>query len=78
MLQKKFFALILCVLLITLLKVFMFNKIFKCLFVISTLFLLQSCIRTKVLDVKSPCVSGKGGPCDVRVPVNTWLEQVKA
>ena len=56
----------------------MFNKIFKCLFLMSTLFLLQSCIRTKVMDVKSPCVSGKGGPCDVRVPVNTWLEKVKA
>ena len=51
----------------------MFNKIFKCLFVALMLMSLQSCIRTKVMDVKSPCVSGNGGPCDVKFPVNTWL-----
>ena len=56
----------------------MFNKIFKYLFISLILILLQSCIRTKVMDIKSPCVSGKGGPCDVRVPVNTWLNEANA
>jgi hypothetical protein len=36
---------------------------------------LQSCTGTKVIDVKSPCVSGENGPCGPRKPVNTWLTQ---
>lgn len=56
----------------------MFKSLIKYLFVFLMFISLQSCIRSKVIDVKSPCVSGKGGPCDVRVPVNTWLENRKA
>ena len=39
------------------------------------LFTVQSCVNTKVVDVKSPCVSGKDGPCGPRMPVNTWLNE---
>lgn len=38
---------------------------------------LQSCVNTKVVDVKSPCVSGEDGPCGPRIPVNTWLQEYK-
>ncbi|MDR3078667.1 MAG: hypothetical protein LBU15_01370 [Rickettsiales bacterium] len=34
--------------------------------------LLQSCSAAKVVDVKSPCVSGEEGPCGPRKPVNEW------
>ena len=47
-----------------------FTKICVVLFV---LVLIQSCARSKVVDVKSPCVSGKNGPCGVRKPINTWM-----
>ena len=50
-------------------------KLFLILFV---LLLIQSCVNTKVVDVKSPCVSGKNGPCGPRIPVNTWLDEYKS
>lgn len=32
-----------------------------------------SCARTgKTIDIKSPCVSAKNGPCEPKVPVNDW------
>jgi len=34
---------------------------------------LQSCTTNRVIEVKSPCVSGEDGPCGQRKPVNTWL-----
>ncbi len=37
------------------------------------MFLVQSCARNTVVDVKSPCVSTEDGPCGTRVPVNKWL-----
>lgn len=40
--------------------------------------LTQSCTTTKVIDVKSPCVSGEDGPCGPKIPVNTWLEKYKS
>ena len=49
-------------------------KIF--LFLICTLSV-GSCTASKVIDVKSPCVSNEGGPCGPKKPVNTWLEQQK-
>lgn len=52
----------------------MLQKFTKYLLTIVLLILLQSCIRTKVIDIPSPCVGGIGSPCDVRVPVNTWIE----
>ena len=39
---------------------------------------IQSCTGGKVVDVKSPCVSGRGGPCDDRKPINTWIEKESA
>jgi hypothetical protein len=33
---------------------------------------LSSCTGGKVLDIKSPCVSTKDGPCGPRQPVNDW------
>ncbi|MDR1494904.1 MAG: hypothetical protein LBI29_02605 [Rickettsiales bacterium] len=35
-------------------------------------FLIQSCTAAKVVDVKSPCVSGKNGPCGPKRPINDW------
>jgi len=50
-------------------------KIFKYLLIFILFLVVQSCTGAKVVDVKSPCVSGKGGPCDNRKPVNAWLEK---
>lgn len=36
-----------------------------------TILLLASCNSTKVVDVKSPCVS-LGEPCGPRRPINDW------
>ncbi len=48
-------------------------------FLMLVLFLiLQSCTANKVIEVKSPCVSGDGGPCGPRRPINTWLYETKA
>ena len=54
------------------------KKCFKYLFILVLFLCVQSCMNTKVVDVKSPCVSGKDGPCGHRVPVNTWLEQYRS
>ena len=53
-------------------------KSIKLLLIIFTLLFIQSCVNTKVIDVKSPCVSGKNGPCGPRIPVNTWLEEYRS
>lgn len=46
-------------------------------FLIAVMFLaLQSCTANKVIEVKSPCVSGEDGPCGKRIPVNTWLNEI--
>jgi len=47
-------------------------KYFLILFVFLSL---QSCTANRVIEVKSPCVSGDGGPCGPRRPINTWLNQ---
>ncbi len=49
------------------------KKAIKYLIVLLLFLVVQSCMSTKVVDVKSPCVSGKDGPCGPRRPVNTWL-----
>ena len=49
------------------------SSFFKCLAVLIIMILVQSCARSKVVDVKSPCVSGENGPCSVRTPINTWM-----
>lgn len=49
------------------------RNILKCFVILSVIFLVQSCARSKVVDVKSPCVSGENGPCSVRKPINTWM-----
>ena len=54
------------------------KKYFKYLFILILFLCVQSCINTKVVDVKSPCVSGQDGPCGPRIPVNTWLEQYRS
>jgi len=33
--------------------------------------ILSSC-STKVVDVKSPCVSASDGPCGPKKPINDW------
>lgn len=48
-------------------------KACRLLFIFVLFLFIQSCTATKVVDVKSPCVSGKDGPCGPRRPVNTWL-----
>lgn len=35
--------------------------------------MLQSCMANRVIEVKSPCVSGENGPCGPKKIVNTWL-----
>ncbi|MDR0571493.1 MAG: hypothetical protein LBG48_01435 [Rickettsiales bacterium] len=54
-------------------KDFCVMKLAKYLVLLLMLVFLQSCVNTKVIDVKSPCVSADGGPCGPRKPVNTWL-----
>lgn len=49
------------------------KKKLKYLFLLMLFLFIQSCVNTKVIDVKSPCVSGREGPCGPRIPVNTWL-----
>jgi hypothetical protein len=42
---------------------------------ISLIFLIllaSSCSTGNTIDVKSPCVSVKGGPCGPKIPVNDW------
>lgn len=41
----------------------------KNLLVFLFIFLVASCTKAKQYDLKSPCVSGKNGPCERR-PVN--------
>lgn len=53
-------------------------KILKLSVVLFAVFLLNSCVNTKVVDVKSPCVSGQDGPCGPRRPVNTWLMEYRS
>ena len=49
------------------------KSLVKCFTILAIMFTVQSCVRSKIIDVKSPCVSGNGGPCDVRQPINTWM-----
>lgn len=37
--------------------------------------ILQSCVANRVIEVKSPCVSGEDGPCGPKRIINTWLNQ---
>jgi hypothetical protein len=48
-------------------------KMVRCVLFALMILAVQSCTSPKVVDVKSPCVSGKDGPCGPRRPVNTWL-----
>lgn len=48
---------------------------FKFLSIILLFLVLQSCTTNRVIEVKSPCVSGEDGPCGPRRPVNTWLNR---
>jgi len=43
----------------------------KCLFIFISLIIFCSCAN-KVIDVKSPCVSSKKGPCGPKKPINDW------
>lgn len=57
-------------------KFYVMSKYF---FVLFLFVMLQSCTANKVIEVKSPCVSGEDGPCGPRRPINTWLnEKTKA
>lgn len=48
----------------TMLKYFIF---------LCTFLTLQSCTANRVIEVKSPCVSGQDGPCGPKRYINTWL-----
>jgi hypothetical protein len=42
---------------------------------ISLIFLIlimSACSTGNTIDVKSPCVSSKKGPCGPKIPVNDW------
>lgn len=45
----------------------------KYILLLITFLSLQSCVANRVIEVKSPCVSGEDGPCGPRRPVNTWM-----
>lgn len=47
----------------------------KCFLILFIFLVLQSCTSNKVIEVKSPCVSGEDGPCGKRKPINTWINQ---
>ena len=53
--------------------VLLMNRFIKICVIMFVLVLIQSCARSKVVDVKSPCVSGEDGPCSIRKPINTWM-----
>ncbi len=40
-------------------------------FILAIFFSIASC-STKVIDVKSPCVSNEDGPCGPKKPINDW------
>jgi len=42
------------------------------LLIIISLCLVSSCAAHKVVDIKSPCVSTKDGPCGPRKSINDW------
>jgi hypothetical protein len=45
------------------------------LLIITTILLLSNCVKQiKVIDLKSPCVSGEDGPCKKR-PVNLNIDR---
>jgi hypothetical protein len=54
------------------------KRLFKCVVVLLLLVFVQSCVNTKVVDVKSPCVSGSDGPCGPKIPINTWLPEYQS
>lgn len=39
--------------------------------ILAVFFFAVSC-SSKVIDVKSPCVSGEDGPCGPKKPINDW------
>jgi hypothetical protein len=41
-------------------------------FLFILLFFIASCSGKKYVDIKSPCVSAKDGPCGPKIPVNDW------
>ncbi len=43
----------------------------KILAVLTIFFFVFSCTG-KVVDIKSPCVSGDDGPCGPKKPINDW------
>jgi hypothetical protein len=43
----------------------------KVISVLTILFFAFSC-SSKVVDIKSPCVSEESGPCGLKKPINDW------
>lgn len=43
----------------------------KIISILAILFFISSC-SSKVVDVKSPCVSNEEGPCGTKLPINNW------
>ena len=49
----------------------------KLLILISFLLILSSCTGSKVVDIKSPCVSSEDGPCGPKKSINDWWLKAK-
>lgn len=43
----------------------------KIILLLATVLLVSSC-TSKVIDIKSPCVSNDDGPCGPKKPINDW------
>jgi hypothetical protein len=47
------------------------SKMIKKILILTMLFFSFSC-STKVIDIKSPCVSSEDGPCGKKIQINDW------
>jgi len=48
------------------------KSIIKATLLFSTILLLANSCSSRVVDVKSPCVSTDDGPCGPKTPINKW------
>ncbi|MBL6664573.1 MAG: hypothetical protein ISQ34_01880 [Rickettsiales bacterium] len=44
----------------------------KLILLFSTILLFANSCSSRVIDVKSPCVSTEDGPCGPKKPINNW------
>lgn len=48
------------------------KTIIKLILLFSTILLCVTSCSSRVVDVKSPCVSNEDGPCGPKKPINSW------